>query len=117
MEEPELQYQQDAGLDRHVWESRWESLQEELHDHPAETLPALAELVGEMLGAEGYALDDPVASEGTDPEIAAEYREANRVATVAAEGGTVDPGDVGAAVEGLRAIYDRLVGDARGRTT
>jgi hypothetical protein len=104
--------QEDPGLDRHVWESEWESLQEELADRPAETLPALVEIVADMLRSEGYAIDDPVASEGDEREVLDDFREARRIATIVSEGGDVDPGDVGAAVEGITAVYQTLIGNA-----
>jgi hypothetical protein len=101
--------QEEPGLDRHAYESEWESLQEDLESSPVETLPALAELVGEILRTAGYALDDPVASEGAEREVVDEYREAQRIATAAAEGEDVDPGDVGDAIEALREIYRQLI--------
>src|SRR5690242_9270226 len=116
IDEPELQYRLDVGLDRHVWVSEWESLQDDLHDQPAETLPAIADLVGRMLQAEGFPLDDPVAAGGAEPEMVVEYREARRIADLTAGGGDVDPGDVGSAIEDLRSIYERLAEDARGET-
>ena len=101
--------QGDPGLDRHAWASEWESLQEELADHPAETLPALVDIVAEMLRGEGYAIDDPVASEGEEREVLDDYREARRIATIVSGGGDVDPGDIGAAVEGITSVYDTLI--------
>jgi hypothetical protein len=105
----DLPNQEEPGLDRHVWESEWEALLEDLESAPGETLPALADLVGEMLRTSGYAIDDPVASEGDAREVVDEYREARRTATALAEGGDVDPGDIGDAVEALRDIYQTLV--------
>ena len=104
--------QEDPGLDRHVWTSEWESLQEDLADRPAETLPALVDIVAEMLRAEGYAIDDPVASEGEEREVLADYREARRIATIVSEAGDVDPGDIGAAVESITAVYQSLIENA-----
>jgi len=45
----------EPGLDRHEWESEWESLQEELSDDPTATLVSLDRLVAEMLDSRGYA--------------------------------------------------------------
>jgi hypothetical protein len=104
--------QEDPGLDRHVWESEWESLQEELEDRPAETLPALVDIVAEMLRSEGYAIDDAVASEGDEREVLDDFREARRIAMIVSEGGDVDPGDIGAAVEGITSVYQTLIGNA-----
>jgi hypothetical protein len=53
----------EPGLDRHEWESRWQSLEEELEDSPRDVLPELDELVEQMLNERGYAIDDPVARE------------------------------------------------------
>ena len=65
-----------------------------------------------MLRGEGYAIDDPVASEGEEREVLAEYREARRIATIVSEGGDVDPGDIGAAVEGISSVYETLIQNA-----
>ena len=39
----------EPGLDRHEWESRWASLEEDLEDSPRDVQPELDELVNEML--------------------------------------------------------------------
>src|SRR5690348_5959027 len=108
----DLPNQDEPGLDRHAWASEWVSLQEDLEDRPGETLPALVDIVAEMLRGEGYAIDDPVASEGEEREVLDDFREARRIATIVSEGGDVDPGDIGAAVEGITAVYDTLIGNA-----
>src|SRR5690348_5315517 len=107
----DMEFQPEPGLDRHVFESEWESLQDDLADSPAETLAPLADLVGQMLRSSGVALDDPVASEGDDPEFVAEYREVRRIADSVARGDGYDPGDVGDAIESLRELYGRLIED------
>jgi hypothetical protein len=65
-----------------------------------------------MLVERGYPPDDPVANDGDDPEVLAEYRAA-RETTLLVERGVDDvgPGDVAAAVNGLRAVFDHLVAD------
>jgi hypothetical protein len=108
----DLPNQDEPGLDRHAWASEWESLQEDLEDRPGETLPALVDIVADMLRGEGYAIDDPVASEGEEREVLDDFREARRIARIVSEGGDVDPGDIGAAVEGITAVYDTLIGNA-----
>ena len=102
---------QEPGLDRHEWESEWESLQEELSDDPAATLSPLDTLVAEMLKARGYALDDEVTSEGADPEVIAEYRSARDVTRSVEAGRDVDPGDVAMAVNAYRALYEHVLSD------
>jgi hypothetical protein len=105
---------QEPGLDRHEWESRWQTLEEDAEEAPAETLPELDRLLEEMLDARGYALDDPVAREGDDREVVAEFlaaREITRLVDQAAEG--VSPGDVAAAFNGYRSIYEYLMAERR----
>ena len=102
---------QEPGLDRHEWESEWESLQEELSDDPSATLVSLDRLVAEMLEARGYALSDQIASEGDDPEVLAEFRAAREVTRAAEVGSDVDPGDVAMAVNAYRALYEHVIND------
>jgi hypothetical protein len=100
----------DPGLSRHEWESEMASLDEELHDSPAETLPALDELLGRMLAETGYDITDAVAREGDEREVVAEYQAAHEI-TTALDGGSDDisSGDVAAAINGYRALFDYLV--------
>lgn len=100
----------EPGLDRHEWESELQALEPELEDSPGEALPELQSLVERMLAERGYAPDDPVANDGDDPEVLIEFRAA-RETTLALERGDRDvgPGDVAAAVLGLRAVFDHLV--------
>ena len=100
----------EPGLDRHEWESRWQSLEEELEDSPRDVLPELDLLVGQMLEERGYAIDDPVAREGDDREIVAEFLAAREITQLAtSDADAVSPGDVGAAVNGYRSLYEYLV--------
>lgn len=100
----------EPGLDRHEWESEWQALEEQVSEAPAEALPELDDLVERMLTERGYALDDPVAREGDDREVVAEFQAARDV-TLMIESGSdaVSPGDVAAAVNGYRALYEFLV--------
>jgi hypothetical protein len=104
----------EPGVDRHEWESEWQALEEQLADSPAETLPELDELVGRMLEARGFAIDDPVAAEGEEREIVAEFLAA-RETTQRLEAGAddVSPGDVAAAVNGYRSVFQHVIA-ARG---
>ena len=102
---------QEPGLDRHEWESQWESLQEELADDPTATLGSLDRLVAEMLESRGYALTDEIASEGDDPEVLAEFRAAHEVTQATEAGGDVDPGDVAMAVNAYTALYEHVIND------
>jgi hypothetical protein len=100
----------EPGLDRHLWESELASLDEELRDSPAETLPALADLVERMLEERGYDLEDPVVREGEEREVVAQYQAAREVANRVEVGEDVDPGDIGDALMGLRSLFDYVVG-------
>jgi hypothetical protein len=103
---------QEPGLSRHEWESEWAALQEQLEESPAEVLPELDDLVERMLNERGYAIDDPVASEGDEREVLSEFlaaREITRLRGDGAEG--ISPGDVAAAVNGYRSVYEYLIAE------
>ena len=100
----------EPGLDRHEWESRWESLAEELEDSPRDVLPELDLLVAQMLQERDFAIDDPVASEGEGLEVVQEFRSAREITQLLADNpDAVSPGDVGAAVNGYRSVYEFLI--------
>jgi hypothetical protein len=105
---------QEPGLDRHEWESEWQALEEQLSEDPADTLPQLDDLVARMLKARGFDLSDPVALEGDEPEVVAEFRAAREITRLVEAGSEdVSPGDVAAAVNGYRAIFDFLLVERR----
>jgi hypothetical protein len=100
----------EPGLDKHEWESLWQSLEEDLEDSPAEALPEVDRLVEQILEARGYAIDDPVVRKGDDRDIVSEFlaaREITRLVEQGAEG--VSPGDVAAAINGYRSLYEYLI--------
>jgi hypothetical protein len=102
---------EEPGLDRHEWETEWEALEPLVEESPAEALPELDRLVERMLEARGFAPNDPVAAEGADPEVAAEFAEAHRIARLIDAGEAPDPADVAVAVEGFRNLFDQLIGE------
>jgi hypothetical protein len=100
----------EPGLDKHEWESQWQSLEEDLEDSPAEALPEVDRLVEQILVARGYAIDDPVVREGDDRDIVAEFLAAREIARLVEEGGEgVSPGDVAAAINGYRSLFEYLI--------
>jgi hypothetical protein len=100
----------EPGLDRHEWESEWQALEEQLADAPAEALTAVDDLVERMLAERGYSVTDPVTQEGDDREIVAEFLAAREITRLVEEGSEdVSPGDVAAAVNGYRAIFEYLI--------
>src|SRR3954469_22167272 len=100
----------EPGLDRHEWESEMQGLEDDMRENPAEALPELDALVLRMLEQTGYDLGDPVAREGEEREIVAEYLAAREI-TQASERGSeaISPGDIAAAINGYRAVYDYIV--------
>jgi hypothetical protein len=102
----------EPGLDRHEWESRWASLEEDLEDSPRDVLPELDVLVGQMLEERRYAIDDPVAREGDDREVVAEFLAARDTTQLLRDDpDSVTPGDVAEAVNGYRSLYEYLIED------
>ena len=98
----------DPGLNRHEWESEWQTLEDDLRTDPAQALPELDRLVSRMLAETGYELSDPVA--GEESEVVAEYLAAHEILEAAESNSEeVSPGDVAAAVNGFRAVFDHLV--------
>jgi hypothetical protein len=57
---------------------------------------------------------DSVGDDGVDPEIMVAYREAHRVARLAAQAADLDPEDVESAVESFRDVYRALINKAGG---
>jgi hypothetical protein len=100
----------EPGLDRHEWESRWASLEEDLEDSPRDVLPELDELVNEMLDERGYAIEDPVASEGDERDVVADFLAAREITRLlASDPDAVSPGDVALAVNNYREVYEYLL--------
>lgn len=104
----------EPGLDRHDWESRMQQLEPELADDPYSSLPELADLVEEMLKGSGYAATDEVARSGEDPEVVNEFESARETANQVERGADgVSPGDVAAAINNLRSLYEFLIAERR----
>jgi hypothetical protein len=100
----------EPGLDRHEWESEMSALEENLREDPGSSLRDLDDLVLRMLDETGYDVTDPVVREGEEREVVSEFLAAREI-TEAYERGSddVSPGDVGAAINGYRAVFDYLV--------
>jgi hypothetical protein len=102
----------EPGLDRHEWESEMQALEDQLSDSPAEALPELDALVARMLHASGYDLDDPVARGGEEREVVDEFVAAREITRALERGADeLSPGDVAAAINGYRAVYDSIVAE------
>jgi hypothetical protein len=105
--------EEEPGLDLYDWESRYQQLEADLANEPAQTLPALADLVEEMLEERGADPDDPVQGILDEREFVVDYRAAREVADRVERGEDVDPGDIAAAIESLRAVYEVIVRERR----
>ncbi len=99
---------EDPGLDLQDWEARYQQLLPDLEDDPFSGLPELADLIEEALTLRGFSVADDVAQEGQSPDVVREYQAAREVSDRVERGEDVDPGDVGQAIDGLRALYDHV---------
>jgi hypothetical protein len=100
----------DPGSELTEWESEMASLEDDLHDSPAETLPELDNLLARMLEETGYDISDPVALEGDEREVVSEYLAARDIREAVERGSEdISPGDIAAAVNGYRTLFDYLV--------
>jgi hypothetical protein len=101
---------QEPGLDEHNWTSRWEALEPDVRDSPAESLSELDELVAEMMEARGLPLEEREGADAAEPETVRQFEEARRVTYELDNGDAYDPGDVANAVEAYRDLYAHLLG-------
>lgn len=99
----------EPGVDRAEWEGEWQALESQLADSPAETLPDLDHLVERMLAARGHNLSDPVANGGEEREVVVDFISAREVTRRWERGEEVPPGDVAAAVNSYRELYESLL--------
>jgi hypothetical protein len=90
----------EPGLDRHDWESELESLEDGLRDDPQAALPELDRLVARMLEETGI-------DENDDARL--EYAAAHELTLAAERDDEISPGDVAAAVNGYRTVFDYIV--------
>jgi hypothetical protein len=87
-----------------------QALEDQLGENPAEALPELDGLVARMLDETGYDLGDPVVRDGDEREVVAEFLAAREITQLAErDDAGVGPGDVAAAINGYRAVFDYLV--------
>jgi hypothetical protein len=100
----------DPGLDRHDWESQWASLEDDIRESPREVLPELERLLAQMLGE--AELDPAGEPRDDEPEVLAEFR-AGQELREQAESDAGSAGDVAAAIEAFRLVYDTLIDERR----
>lgn len=97
--------QNEPGLELHEWETRWSELEPLLQDDPAGALSDACDFVEQALTESSIAVDE---IGGENDELRAGDRAARETANRVEGGEDVDPGDVGAAIENLRAVSDSL---------
>jgi len=97
--------QNEPGLELHEWETRWSELDEMFQDDPAGALPDACDFVEQTLAESGIAVEEVG---GEHDELLTGYRAARDTSDRVERGEDVDPGDVAAAIENLRAVYDTL---------
>ena len=83
----------EPGLDLHEWETRWAEVEEALAEDPAGALSEACDLIEATLGLDSV-----------DDGLEMSFQAARETADAIERGEEVDPGDIGAAVENLRAI-------------
>ena len=98
----------EPGLDLHEWETRWAELQDLAASTPDEALPEIVRAVEQMLIERGYDLENPVATEGEDPDLVLDFVAARDIAR-AADQGEIEREDIETALEDLAEIHDYLV--------
>jgi hypothetical protein len=96
--------QNEPGLELHEWETRWSELDAMMEDDPAGALAPACDVAEAMLTQSGVVADVG----GETDELWAGYRAARETADRIERGEDVDPGDVGAAIENLRGLYDAI---------
>ena len=104
---------QEPGLDRHEWETEWQALEPQVEDSPAEALPELDKLIERMLVEQGHVIEGGVDAEldaEAERDLVAEFLGARQVTRLVEQGETVDPGDIAAAVNAYRSLYEELLG-------
>jgi hypothetical protein len=100
----------DPGLDRHEWESEWESLEDGIHDDPVDAIAELDILVHRMLEEAGFDIDDPVEREGDEREVVASFIAAHEIRLAIDRGSDeISAGDVAAAINNYREIYEFII--------
>src|SRR5215208_5771036 len=97
----------DPGLDLHEWQTRWAELEEAARDSPAEAASEMDRLVEQMLEERGYSLDADDAVDD-DPEVVGRFRAARELANTSGDT-DADPGDVAAAIESYRELFEHIV--------
>src|SRR5262249_14516328 len=100
----------EPGLDRHDWESEWESLEDAIRDDPRDAVAELDLLVHRMLEESGFEIEDPVEREGDEREIVDSFLAAREIKTAIDRGSDeITAGDIALAINNYRDVYEFLI--------
>jgi hypothetical protein len=99
----------DPGLDLHEWQTRWAELEDAARESPVEAAAEMDRLLEQMLLERGYSVDPDDAVED-EPEVVGRLLAARELAN-ASGGVDADPGDVGAAIESYRELFEHVVAE------
>ena len=106
----------EPGLDRHEWESEMQALEDELRENPAEALPELDALIGADARGDRLRPRRPGRARGRRARGRRGVpRRARDHAGVERGSDEISPGDVAAAINGYRAVFDYSSRTARRR--
>jgi hypothetical protein len=97
--------QNEPGLELHEWETRWSELEEMFAVDPAGALAEASDFVEQVLSESGVSTE---AGGGESDELLAAYHAARETSDRVERGDDVGPGDIGAAIENVRLVYDTL---------
>ena len=97
--------QNEPGLELLGWETRWQELEPLFEEDPAGTLAEACDSVEQTLRESEL---DPQSSPGEPDELLSAYTAARETENRIERGEDVDPGDIGAAIENLRAVHETL---------
>jgi len=103
---------QEPGLDKHEWETEWRALEPLVEDSPTEALSELDNLIERMLAEQGHVIEGTVDAEleaEAERDLIAEFLAAREAKRLVEQGERVDPGDIAAAVNAYRSLYDELL--------
>jgi hypothetical protein len=100
---------EEPGIDRHLWISEYEALEEDMRDDPAGALSELDDLVARMMTARGLALQEREGEDTAENETTREFANARAITRQFDNGEDVDPGDVAYAVNAYRELYESLL--------
>jgi hypothetical protein len=98
----------DVGANRHVWETRFAQVEEDLASEPVDALGELLDLVEEMLNAARFATV-PNAGPSPDPEVLAVLERARALRDARDAGDEVRHDDAQQAAADLRELYAALL--------